>query len=61
MVNGGMANRVWAVGALVALVGCGGVSTSDVVSARQQATTASCQYYQMCNQIPGSGGDTLTA
>ena len=47
--------------ALVGAVNCGGVSTDDVTSARNQATTASCNYYQMCNQIgPGlSGGATL--
>ena len=47
--------------ALVGAVNCGGVSTDDVTSARNQATSASCNYYQMCNQIgPGlSGGATL--
>jgi hypothetical protein len=35
-------------------VGCGGVSGSDVVNARNQATTASCNYFMMCNEI-GSG------
>jgi len=47
--------------ALVGAVNCGGVSTNDVTAARNQATTASCSYYQRCNQIgPGqSGGDTL--
>jgi hypothetical protein len=35
-------------------VGCGGVSGSDVASARTQATTASCNYFMMCNKIgPG--------
>ncbi len=47
--------------ALCGAISCGGVSTDDVTSARNQATTASCNYYKMCNQIgPGlSGGDTL--
>jgi hypothetical protein len=40
--------------ALVGGVDCGGVSTDDLQSARTQATTASCNYYKMCNQIgPG--------
>lgn len=40
--------------ALVGAVNCGGVSTDDLQSARNQATTASCNYYKMCNQIgPG--------
>ena len=40
--------------ALVGAVNCGGVSTDDLQSARNQATSASCNYYQMCNQIgPG--------
>jgi hypothetical protein len=35
-------------------VSCGGVSGSDVVNARNQATTASCNYFMMCGQIgPG--------
>ena len=39
---------------LVGAVNCGGVSTNDLQSARNQATTASCNYYRMCNQIgPG--------
>jgi len=63
MSNGGKAKLGWAVGSvMLALAGaCGGVSTSDVVSARNQATTASCMYYQRCNQIgPGQpGGDTV--
>ncbi|HEY4394593.1 MAG TPA: DUF6184 family natural product biosynthesis lipoprotein [Polyangia bacterium] len=33
---------------------CGGVSGSDVVNARNQATTASCNYFMMCNEI-GAG------
>jgi hypothetical protein len=37
-------------------VGCGGVSGSDVQSARQQATTASCNYYMMCNEIGPDAG-----
>jgi hypothetical protein len=42
------------VGALGGAVSCGGVSGSDVVNARNQVTTASCNYYQMCNEIgPG--------
>ena len=42
---------------LVGAVGCGGVSSSDVVSARNQATTASCDYLMMCNDIgPGKTG-----
>ena len=47
--------------ALIGVVGCGGVSGSDVVDARNQATTASCNYYQMCNQIGPmlAGGATL--
>ena len=47
--------------ALIGAANCGGVSTDDVTSARNEATTASCNYYQMCNQIgPGlSGGATL--
>ena len=40
--------------ALSAAINCGGVSTDDLQSARTQATTASCNYYQMCNQI-GAG------
>ena len=49
------------VAALIGAIDCGGVSTDDVTSARNQATTASCNYYQMCNQIgPGlAGGATL--
>lgn len=40
--------------ALIGAVDCGGVSTDDLQSARNQATTASCNYYKMCNQIgPG--------
>jgi hypothetical protein len=31
--------------------GCGGVTTSDIDSARTQVSTASCNYYKMCNQI----------
>ena len=41
-------------GALVGAIDCGGVSTDDLQSARNQATTASCNYYKMCNQI-GAG------
>jgi hypothetical protein len=41
--------------ALGAAPSCGGVSGSDVVAARNRATTASCNYYKMCGQI-GSGG-----
>ena len=37
--------------ALVGAVSCGGVSSSDVVNARAQATTASCNYFMMCNDI----------
>jgi hypothetical protein len=46
---------------LVGAINCGGVSTNDVESARTQATTASCSYYQMCGQIGmgKQGGDTL--
>jgi hypothetical protein len=40
-------------------VGCGGVSSSDIASARTKATTASCNYYQMCNQIGTATGDTF--
>lgn len=40
--------------ALGGAVGCGGVSSSDVVTARNQATTASCNYFMMCNEI-GAG------
>jgi hypothetical protein len=41
-------------------INCGGVSKSDVDSARAQATTASCNYYQMCKLIGPKlqGGDT---
>jgi hypothetical protein len=40
--------------ALVGAVNCGGVSADDLQTARNQATTASCNYYKMCNQIgPG--------
>src|SRR5262249_41118557 len=40
--------------ALGATTSCGGVSGSDVNNARNQATTASCNYFMMCNQIgPG--------
>jgi hypothetical protein len=40
-------------------VGCGGVSGSDVVNARNQATKASCDYFMMCNEIgPGQMYDT---
>jgi hypothetical protein len=40
--------------ALGAAPSCGGVSGSDVVNARNQVTTASCNYYMMCGQIgPG--------
>ena len=46
--------RTIGVAAMLGLIGCGGVGTSDVVSARNQATTASCNYFQMCNQI-GAG------
>ena len=35
------------VAALVGGVNCGGVSTDDLQSARNQATTASCNYYKM--------------
>ena len=46
--------------ALVGAVNCGGVSTNDVTSARNQATTASCNYYKMCNQIgPGLTFETF--
>ena len=42
------------IGVLGGAMSCGGVSASDVVNARNQATTASCNYYMMCNQIgPG--------
>jgi hypothetical protein len=44
--------------ALVGAVGCGGVSQSDVVNARTQATTASCNYFMMCNEI--GPGDSAT-
>ena len=37
--------------ALTGAINCGGVTTSDVDSARNQATTASCNYFQMCNEI----------
>ena len=45
--------------AFAALVtGCGGVTSSQVL-ARDQATTASCDWYQSCNQIgPGLAYDT---
>jgi hypothetical protein len=40
--------------ALIGTINCGGVSTDDLQTARNQATTASCNYYKMCNQIgPG--------
>ncbi|HLK93237.1 MAG TPA: DUF6184 family natural product biosynthesis lipoprotein [Polyangia bacterium] len=42
------------VGGLGAVAGCGGVSGSDVVNARNQATAASCAYFQMCGDI-GNG------
>ena len=51
--------RIWAASVLAALTGalsCGGVSTSDIQSARTKATTASCNYYQMCNEIGPSVG-----
>ena len=40
--------------ALSGAINCGGVSTDDVTSARNQATTASCNYFQKCKEI-GSG------
>jgi hypothetical protein len=40
--------------ALLGALNCGGVSNDDLQTARTQATTASCNYYKMCNQI-GSG------
>jgi len=46
--------------ALVGAVNCGGVSTNDLQTARNQATTASCNYYQMCNEIgPGLTFETV--
>jgi uncharacterized protein DUF6184 len=46
--------------ALIGAIDCGGVSTDDLQSARTQATTASCNYYQMCNQIgPGLTFETF--
>jgi len=40
--------------ALLGAINCGGVSNDDLQTARNQATTASCNYYRMCNQIgPG--------
>lgn len=45
--------------ALGAAPSCGGVQGSDVVNARNQATTAGCNYYKMCNDIgPGLQYDT---
>lgn len=47
--------------ALGGAAGCGGVSGSDVINARNQATTASCNYFQMCNQIgPGQNYSTYS-
>jgi hypothetical protein len=44
---------------LAGAVSCGGVSKSDVESARDQVTTASCNYFMMCNDIgPGLQYDT---
>ena len=43
-------------GALIGAVNCGGVSADDLQSARTQATTASCNYYQMCNEIGPNAG-----
>jgi hypothetical protein len=45
---------------VLAGAGCGGVSGSDVVNARNQATTASCNYFQMCGDI-GAGKTYSTA
>jgi hypothetical protein len=39
--------------AALGLAACGGVTNSRVI-ARDQATTVSCDWYQMCNQI-GAG------
>ncbi|HEY6475829.1 MAG TPA: DUF6184 family natural product biosynthesis lipoprotein [Polyangia bacterium] len=54
---GKVAIAVGAVALAAALGGamsCGGVSGSDVINARNQATTASCNYFMMCNEIgPG--------
>jgi hypothetical protein len=36
---------------LFSTIGCGGVTTSDVDAARTQVSTASCNYYMMCNEI----------
>ena len=48
------ASSVLATALVGAAINCGGVSTDDLQSARNQATTASCNYYKMCNQIgPG--------
>jgi hypothetical protein len=38
-------------GALAGGMSCGGVSASDVVNARNEATTAACNYYMMCGDI----------
>jgi hypothetical protein len=39
------------IGGLAGTLSCGGVTTSDVNSARAQVSTASCNYYKMCNEI----------
>jgi hypothetical protein len=36
---------------LFSTIDCGGVTTSDVDSARTKVSTASCDYYKMCNEI----------
>jgi hypothetical protein len=48
------ATSVFAAALIGAAINCGGVSTNDVGSARNQATSASCDYYKMCDQI-GTG------
>ncbi len=41
---------------LLGALGCGGVQTSDVQSARTQATAASCNYFMMCHDIGPDAG-----
>ena len=36
---------------MLSAIDCGGVTTSDVDSARNEVSTASCDYYKMCNEI----------
>ncbi len=43
----------FAIGVALSLAACGNVTNSQVI-ARDQATSTSCDWYQMCNQI-GAG------